>query len=651
MKRTGSWVPSFLMFFGLIVYSMDAFSASIQIQAQVDRKEISFGEALQYSLVVRTSSDDELNVQLPAQNQLLSGAFRDFEVENFSPSSGREVRAVLGGPTVIQKILSYNYLLRPKRTGELNVGTIAFKINGREYHSDSVAVIVLKPNSKPRSPNPSDEEMDPTQDLEEFLKRQFGMSPGMQNLGRFGGPKIQDRGMGPLNPPKSMKGVLQVWSDPAKTEVYVHEPLYMRWYIYTKGELLSLDRVAFPSLVGFWKEILDEIPAIQFFREDIGGEPVRRALLANHALFALSPGVKQIDSYKVKVTISVPRVNDPFFGTRDQVKLEKDSPPVEIHVKPIPEEGRPKSFTGGVGEFKMQSEILSNEFKVGEPFQWKLRFEGRGNAKFIEVDQIQLPPDFEIFDKKEESRFFKDGNSYKQIQLWVIPKKDGSLDWPIFEFSFFNPETKKFETQTSLKEILRVDAGILTSVSSADKSSENNQEVASSENKKLEPQGSWDPEPMFQVIKMDGVINYGMRFWGQAWVMYILALLCILIFVVVSFDSPSIEKSLRDEVEERWGCIQKLKSRNQDKEVAVSCINVLTLVLSRLTYRGGADLTLPDLLKDLPASLRSQAGGSIEDLSQKFLSMAFAPKGLEDFSSLGRDLSDLKKLIDGLISR
>ena len=150
---------------------------------------------------------------------------------------------------------------------------------------------------------------------------------------------------------------------------------------------------------------------------------------------------------------------------------------------------------------------------------------------------------------------------------------------------------------------------------------------------------------------MDGVINYGMRFWGQAWVMYILALLCILIFVVVSFDSPSIEKSLRDEVEERWGCIQKLKSRNQDKEVAVSCINVLTLVLSRLTYRGGADLTLPDLLKDLPASLRSQAGGSIEDLSQKFLSMAFAPKGLEDFSSLGRDLSDLKKLIDGLISR
>jgi len=47
-----------------------------------------------------------------------------------------------------------------------------------------------------------------------------------------------------------------VYLDLDKTEVYEGEQVTANWSIYTRGSLESLDRVKFPDLKGFWKEII-----------------------------------------------------------------------------------------------------------------------------------------------------------------------------------------------------------------------------------------------------------------------------------------------------------------------------------------------------------------------------------------------------------
>ena len=46
---------------------------------------------------------------------------------------------------------------------------------------------------------------------------------------------------------------------------------------------------------------------------------------------------------------------------------------------------------------------------------------------------------------RKESKFFKSGNSYKEFEVLLIPRKEGSFVVPAFSVSTFNPETAQYE--------------------------------------------------------------------------------------------------------------------------------------------------------------------------------------------------------------
>jgi len=84
---------------------------------------------------------------------------------------------------------------------------------------------------------------------------------------------------------------------------------------------------------------------------------------------------------------------------------------------------------------------------VNEPFSLKVRFEGAGNAKVIDLPAMALPNQLEQYDTKSESKFFKNGRSYKEFEVLLIPRQEGEFKIPALSVSMFDPQTSKYYTK------------------------------------------------------------------------------------------------------------------------------------------------------------------------------------------------------------
>ena len=81
---------------------------------------------------------------------------------------------------------------------------------------------------------------------------------------------------------------------------------------------------------------------------------------------------------------------------------------------------------------------------MNQPFSLKVRFEGSGNAKLIELPSLNLPKTIEIYDTKSDSKFFKNGRSYKEFEVLLIPREEGEITIPALSFSIFDPGQKRY---------------------------------------------------------------------------------------------------------------------------------------------------------------------------------------------------------------
>ena len=180
------------------------------------------------------------------------------------------------------------------------------------------------------------------------------------------------------------------------------EPITASWYLYTRGQVLDLDTLKYPSLKGFWKEDIEIATHLNFQPSFFQGVPHRRALLASYALFPLREGKAQIDPYRAKATI----VGGGRFHFSKKLSSTQESQSLSIQVRPLPKEGQPRDFHGGVGDFQLRLELSDKQVVAGQPFRLFLRVDGLGLAKRIDFPDLPLPEGVEVYDKKVETQFF-----------------------------------------------------------------------------------------------------------------------------------------------------------------------------------------------------------------------------------------------------
>jgi hypothetical protein len=120
-------------------------------------------------------------------------------------------------------------------------------------------------------------------------------------------------------------------------------------------------------------------------------------------------------------------------------------------VLPLPEEGKPENFNGAVGNFQSKIQVTRNELKANEAFNLKMTISGKGNLKLIGAPALNLPETFETYAPKVS----ESGNS-KTFDYLVIPRSEGEFSLEGLDFSYFNPDQKKYVTVPAGQILIKV---------------------------------------------------------------------------------------------------------------------------------------------------------------------------------------------------
>lgn len=603
MARTGKWLGAALLFTAVCAGA----EPEIRVEGNLDRPQIGVGQEFVYTVSV--IANESVNPEEPTIPDL-----DGLRVMNTSTSSSTSsnMRAGPGGWKIeTTQRYDFSFMMVALRAGNLTIPPFALRVNGKLFQTKPVVMNVANQIAAPpaggggggagggQMPSPEDLLDDPDALFRALLNRRLQAPPAHNDL--------------PTNPNE----VLFIQTEVDKKEVYEGEQVTANWYILVRGNLLSLDRTKFPDLKGFWKEIIEEVPALQFSQEVINGQVYRRALLASHALFPIKSGTAIIDEYRIKGRVQVPTS---AFGFGRDYAFTKSSDRVPIKVNPLPLEGRPSDFTGAVGLFNVNAQFDNNVVNRNQPMTLKIRFEGTGNAKLIEMPQINWPPSLEMVEMKSESRFFKNGQSFKEFEFILIPREKGDLAVPTISVSLFNPETRQYYTRTLENVVLKVldggGGGALPSARIGDRRPE-------------APREKTLPAPMTEARAESGLAAALHHPGARAATLLALYGLCLAALGVRAFrvfSGREQRKDLTKLLARRLRKAEAAAGAGDFRAAGVEMINLFAEILGEISGQGGSHQEVEKMLELGPPSLRRQYGEQILQQLTHFQTLAFAPE-------------------------
>ncbi len=182
------------------------------------------------------------------------------------------------------------------------------------------------------------------------------------------------------------------------------------------------------------------------------------------ALSPLKAGLLEL-SYQQVVVVGIPRhdssrsgpfANDPLVdqmrrmmgAQMDNRQLSLSSPPVTIRINELPQAGRPNSFNGAVGQFKVESVSIDNDqIQTGEPAKVTYTINGTGNLVRVQPPNMSSN-DWRVLSPRAEflSHDPLEIRGRKTFSYTLIPETNQPDRTPTFEFSFFDPDQESYQT-------------------------------------------------------------------------------------------------------------------------------------------------------------------------------------------------------------
>ena len=135
--------------------------------------------------------------------------------------------------------------------------------------------------------------------------------------------------------------------------------------------------------------------------------------------------------------------DDLFSGFFDQWRdLIVKSTDIAMKVLPLPDEGKPKNFSGGVGKFNFDVSVSPTELKVGDPITLRMKVSGDGSLKNINFPQLN-DPHFKFYEPQ-----VREADGEKILEQVVIPTTHEVKEFSAVSFSYFDPEKRQYLTIT-----------------------------------------------------------------------------------------------------------------------------------------------------------------------------------------------------------
>ncbi|MFM8885821.1 MAG: BatD family protein, partial [Chthoniobacterales bacterium] len=136
-----------------------------------------------------------------------------------------------------------------------------------------------------------------------------------------------------------------------------------------------------------------------------------------------------------------------MFGQTSQDKKIPTNK-AKLRVEPLPEEVRPLSFSGAIGQdFDLSADVDPRSAQPGEPLNYTLTLKGRGNFDVIVAPELNSVTGWKTYQPKEN--FEPDdaaGFGGTKTFAYKIVARHNQTATPGAEFSYFDPSRKEYIT-------------------------------------------------------------------------------------------------------------------------------------------------------------------------------------------------------------
>lgn len=381
---------------------------NISISAEVDKNVVTLDDTIMFQVSVSGDINNIPPPQLP-----------DMRVFTIHSAGKAYNMSVVDGNA--SATLVYNYALSPRTTGKHTIGSVVLTYKGATYRTNPIEVEVVSQGS-------------PT-----------------------GRPVQQAVAVSDIPETAQSKNIF-ITTSVDKKHVYVNEPMTLTFRLFSRVNFLSQPEYTPPSTTGFWAE---DLPPQRVYTATHGGRNYRVVEIKT-ALFPTAPGAYTITPAQIRCAVqkAVDPFGDDFFGGffsgGETVTLQSD--PIAVNVKPLPD-GRPASFRGSVGTFRMDVHADRKEAEVGDAVTLVVTIRGEGNIKSVGDPVFVNAPQWKQYDMVTSFAISKNGykvSGSKTFKIVFVPKVSGTFALPDVTFSFFDPTTKMYKTLTSSSGVIRV---------------------------------------------------------------------------------------------------------------------------------------------------------------------------------------------------
>ena len=365
-------------------------SAQVKFDATVSKNKLGLNERLRVDFVMNQNGD------------------------NFSPPDFENFQ-IIGGPnqSISTKYVNgersfsktYSYFLQPLRKGSLRIKQASIEIDGEEYKSLPIEVII------------TDSVDQPSDSVTQY----------------YNDEDIELRAL------------------ISKTSPYVNEPITIVYKLYYKAPIRvsNAQETETPKYKDFWNQDI-KIPQLKIQSEIYKGQNYNVVEWKKVVLYPQKSGLLEISPLSINLMLDVPTDKRDFFGNIiiDQTSQFVSTGTRRINVKQLPLNNMPSSFTGAVGEFEFDVILDKSSLRATESFQAELKVKGRGNLKLFDLPDLLVPGSMELFEPQREESINTNlsGMNGSVTKLFtVIPRFQGSFPIEQVEFSYFDPKLEKYK--------------------------------------------------------------------------------------------------------------------------------------------------------------------------------------------------------------
>ena len=254
----------------------------------------------------------------------------------------------------------------------------------------------------------------------------------------------------------------------SKTSCYVGEPLLVTYKLYTRLKSES-NITKNPSFNGF--SVIDMLRQSDVYAlvEKFNGREYNVYTLRQTQLYPLQQGNVELESASVENDIHFVKEefiknsrSDDLFGNFSSIAIPADalvnekvtlqSKPVVINVKALPEQGKPASFNGAVGNFTIHAAMEKDSLTTDDAGKLLVTIEGSGNLTLVNAPEFKWPSGIEVFEPGMKESLDKRSvpvSGSKTFEYSFTINKEGNYTLQPVEYSFFDPAAAQYKTITT----------------------------------------------------------------------------------------------------------------------------------------------------------------------------------------------------------